>query len=307
MSGQAHFDGDVRFGIDLGGTKIELIALDPDGRELVRRRTATPRNDYPATVEAIARLLEGAVRELAASGPVGIGTPGAVSRLTGRMKNCNSTWLNGMPLLDDLQRRLERPVRIGNDANCFALSEATDGAAAGAEVVFGVIIGTGCGAGVVVHGQVLTGPNAIAGEWGHSPLPWPRDDERPGPPCYCGKAGCLETWVSGTGLSRDLRATGGPELPAAEVAPAAAAGDPECEAALRRLAARLARGLAQVINVLDPDVIVLGGGLSNLARLYENVPRLWGRYVFSDSVLTPLVPPRFGDASGVRGAAWLWG
>ncbi|HOC41886.1 MAG TPA: ROK family protein [Thermoanaerobaculales bacterium] len=307
MSGQAHFDGDVRFGIDLGGTKIELIALDPDGRELVRRRTATPRNDYPATVEAIARLLEGAVRELAASGPVGIGTPGAVSRLTGRMKNCNSTWLNGMPLLDDLQRRLERPVRIGNDANCFALSEATDGAAAGAEVVFGVIIGTGCGAGVVVHGQVLTGPNAIAGEWGHSPLPWPRDDERPGPPCYCGKAGCLETWVSGTGLSRDLRTAGGPELPAAEVAPAAAAGDPECEAALRRLEDRLARGLAQVINVLDPDVIVLGGGLSNLARLYENVPRLWGRYVFSDSVLTPLVPPRFGDASGVRGAAWLWG
>ena len=296
----------VRFGIDLGGTKIELIALDRTGRELLRRRTATPRNDYPATVEATARLLEDAERELGTRGSLGIGTPGAVSRLTGRMKNCNSVWLNGMPLLEDLQRRLERPVRISNDANCFALSEATDGVAAGAEVVFGVIIGTGCGAGIVVRGEVLTGPNAIAGEWGHNPLPWPRDDERPGPACYCGKAGCLETWVSGTGLSRDLRAAGGPEMPAAEVAPAAAAGDAECEAALQRLENRLARGLAQVINILDPDVIVLGGGLSNVARLYENVPRLWGQYVFSDSVLTPLVPPRFGDSSGVRGAAWLW-
>ena len=297
----------VRFGIDLGGTKIELIALDRTGRELLRRRTATPRNDYPATVEAIAQLLEGAERELGASGSVGIGTPGAVSRLTGRMKNCNSTWLNGMPLLDDLQRRLERPVRISNDANCFALSEATDGVAAGAEVVFGVIIGTGCGAGIVVRGEVLTGPNAIAGEWGHNPLPWPRDDERPGPPCYCGKAGCLETWISGTGLSRDLRAGGGPDLPAAELVQRAAAGDEACEAALQRLEDRLARGLAQVINILDPDVIVLGGGLSNLARLYESVPRLWGQYVFSDSVQTRLVPPRFGDSSGVRGAAWLCG
>ena len=297
----------VRFGIDLGGTKIELIALDRTGRELLRRRTATPRNDYPATVEAIAQLLEGAERELGASGSVGIGTPGAVSRLTGRMKNCNSTWLNGMPLLDDLQRRLERPVRISNDANCFALSEATDGVAAGAEVVFGVIIGTGCGAGIVVRGEVLTGPNTIAGEWGHNPLPWPRDDERPGPPCYCGKAGCLETWISGTGLSRDLRAGGGPDLPAAELVQRAAAGDEACEAALQRLEDRLARGLAQVINILDPDVIVLGGGLSNVAHLYESVPRLWGQYVFSDSVQTRLVPPRFGDSSGVRGAAWLWG
>jgi len=298
---------DVRFGIDLGGTKIELIALDRTGRELLRRRTATPRNDYPATVEAIAQLLEGAERELGASGSVGIGTPGAVSRLTGRMKNCNSTWLNGMPLLEDLQRRLERSVRISNDANCFALSEATDGVAADAEVVFGVIIGTGCGAGIVVRGEVLTGPNAIAGEWGHNPLPWPRDDERPGPACYCGKAGCLETWVSGTGLSRDLRAGGGPDLHTAELVQRAAAGDEACEAALQRLEDRLARGLAQVINILDPDVIVLGGGLSNLARLYESVPRLWGQYVFSDSVQTRLVPPRFGDSSGVRGAAWLCG
>ena len=296
----------VRFGIDLGGTKIELIALDRTGRELLRRRTGTPRNDYQATVEAVASLLEDAERELDARGSVGLGTPGAVSRVSGRMKNCNSTWLNGMPLLEDLQRRLGRPIRISNDANCFALSEATDGAAAGAEVVFGVIIGTGCGAGVVVRGQVLTGPNAIAGEWGHNPLPWPRDEERPGPPCYCGQAGCLETWISGTGLSRDLRAAGGPELPAADVAPAAAAGEADCEAALQRLEDRLARGLAQVINILDPDVIVLGGGLSNLTRLYENVPRLWGRHVFSDSVETRLVPPRFGDSSGVRGAARLW-
>jgi len=298
---------DVRFGIDLGGTKIELIALDRTGRELLRRRTSTPRNDYPATVEATARLLEDAERELGARGTVGIGTPGAVSRVTGRMKNCNSTWLNGMPLLEDLQRRLARPLRISNDANCFALSEATDGAAAGAEVVFGVIIGTGCGAGIVVRGEVLTGPNAIAGEWGHNPLPWPRDDERPGPPCYCGRAGCLETWISGTGLSRDLRAGGGPDLPAAELVRRAAAGDEACEAALQRLEDRLARGLAQIINILDPDVIVLGGGLSNLARLYENVSRLWGQHVFSDSVQTRLVPPRFGDSSGVRGAAWLWG
>jgi predicted NBD/HSP70 family sugar kinase len=305
MNGTAH--GCVRFGIDLGGTKIELVALDGAGRELLRRRTSTPRDDYPGTVEATARLLEAAERELDARGSVGLGTPGAVSRVSGRMKNCNSTWLNGRPLLEDLQRRLERPIRISNDANCFALSEATDGAAACAEVVFGVILGTGCGAGVVVRGQVLTGPNAIAGEWGHNPLPWPRDDERPGPPCYCGKAGCLETWVSGTGLSRDLRAAGGPDLPAADVAPAAAAGDADCEAALQRLEDRLARGLAQVINILDPDAIVLGGGLSKLARLYDAVPRLWGQYVFSDSVETRLVPPRFGDSSGVRGAAWLWG
>ena len=298
---------DVRFGIDLGGTKTELIALDRTGRELLRRRTSTPRDDYPATLEAVARLVEDAEQELGARGSVGIGTPGAVSRLTGRMKNCNSTWLNGMPLLEDLQLRLDRPLRISNDANCFALSEATDGAAAGAEIVFGVIVGTGCGGGVVVRGQVLTGPNAIAGEWGHNPLPWPRDDERPGPPCYCGKAGCLETWISGTGLSRDLRAAGGPDLPAAELAARAAAGDDRCETALQRLEDRFARGLAQVINILDPDVIVLGGGLSNLARLYENVPRLWGQYVFSDSVQTRLVPPRFGDSSGVRGAAWLWG
>jgi predicted NBD/HSP70 family sugar kinase len=299
-------DTRVRFGIDLGGTKTELIALDGDGRVLLRRRQPTPRDDYPGTVETIARLLEAAESELGVAGSLGIGTPGAVSRLTGRMKNCNSTWLNGQPLLEDLQQRLGRPVRIANDANCFALSEATDGAAAEAEVVFGVILGTGCGAGVVVRGQALTGPNAIAGEWGHNPLPWPRDAERPGPPCYCGQSGCLETWISGPGLARDLKAVSGLDLPALELAARAGQGDAACEAALNRYEDRLARGLAHVINILDPDVIVLGGGLSNLARLYDNVPRLWSEYVFSDSVQTRLVAPLHGDSSGVRGAAWLW-
>lgn len=295
-----------RIGIDLGGSKTELIVLDAGGRERLRRRVPTPRDDYPATVAAVARLVEEAERELGARASVGIGTPGAVSRLTGRMKNCNSTWLNGRPLREDLEAALRRPVRISNDANCFALSEATDGAAAGAEVVFGVIIGTGCGAGVVVRGQVLGGPNAIAGEWGHNPLPWPRDEERPGPACYCGKTGCLETWLSGPGLVRDAQAPDGQPLTAADIALGAARGDPACEAALARYEDRLARGLAHVINILDPDAIVLGGGLSNLARLYEDVPGLWGRYVFSDTVQTRLLPPSFGDSSGVRGAAWLW-
>lgn len=296
----------VRFGIDLGGTKTELIALDDAGRELLRRRQATPRDNYPATVQAIVGLLERAEADLGVRGSLGIGTPGAVSGLTGRMKNCNSTWLNGQALPDDLRARLGRPVRIANDANCFALSEATDGAAAGAEVVFGVIVGTGCGAGVVVRGRVLAGANAIAGEWGHNPLPWPRAEEQPGPPCYCGKQGCLETWISGPGLARDLSASSGLRLAPADLAHRAALGDVACEAALARYEDRLARGLAHVINILDPDVIVLGGGLSNLGRLYENVPRLWGQYVFSDSVRTRLVPPCHGDSSGVRGAAWLW-
>lgn len=295
-----------RIGIDLGGSKTELIVLDAGGRERLRRRVPTPRDDYEATVAAVARLVDEAERELGARASVGIGTPGAVSRLTGRMKNCNSTWLNGRPLREDLEAALRRPVRISNDANCFALSEATDGAAAGAEVVFGVIIGTGCGAGVVVRGQVLGGPNAIAGEWGHNPLPWPRDEERPGPACYCGKTGCLETWLSGPGLVRDAQAPDGPPLTAADIALGAARGDPACEAALARYEDRLARGLAHVINILDPDAIVLGGGLSNLARLYEHVPGLWCRYVFSDTVQTRLLPPSFGDSSGVRGAAWLW-
>jgi fructokinase len=232
--------------------------------------------------------------------------PGAESRISGLIKNANSTCLIGQPLRRDLQTLLQREIRLANDANCFALSEAVDGAAAGAEVVFGVILGTGCGGGIVVRGQVLTGANAIAGEWGHNPLPWPTDHERPGPACYCGKSGCLETWLSGPGLSRDFLAAGGGNLPAHAIAAGAEAGDPDCQAAMERHEDRLARGLAQVINVLDPDVIVLGGGLSNIGRLYENVPRLWGRHIFSDHVATRLVPPMHGDSSGVRGAAWLW-
>jgi predicted NBD/HSP70 family sugar kinase len=222
------------------------------------------------------------------------------------MKNCNSTCLNGQPLQADLQAALKREVRLANDANCFALSEAVDGAAAGASVVFGVIIGTGCGAGIVVDRRILSGANAIAGEWGHNPLPWPHDEERPGPACYCGQRSCIETWLSGPGLSRDLREATGADLAASSIAERAVAGDVDCEAAMQRYEDRLARGLAHVINILDPDLIVLGGGLSNIGRLYDNVPRLWTRHVFSDAVSTRLAPPKYGDSSGVRGAAWLW-
>jgi len=296
----------LRLGIDLGGSKIEIIALDGDGREILRRRVATPQGDYRATVGTVAGLVEEVENELHERGSVGIGMPGAESRVTGLIKNANSTCLIGQPLKRDLQTLLQREVRLANDANCFALSEAVDGAAAGAEVVFGVILGTGCGAGVVVRGQVLTGANAIAGEWGHNPLPWPGDHERPGPACYCGKRGCLETWLSGPGLARDFLAATGKGLTAAAIAAGAQAGDTACLAALERYEDRLARGLAQVINVLDPDVIVLGGGLSNIARLYENVPRLWDAHVFSDHVATRLLPPVHGDSGGVRGAAWLW-
>jgi fructokinase len=296
----------MRIGIDLGGTKIEILALAEDGRVRLRRRVATPQGDYAGTVAAVADLVARAESELGERGTVGVGMPGAESRVTGLIKNANSTCLIGRPLRQDLEAVLGRPVRLANDANCFALSEAVDGAAAGAEVVFGVILGTGCGAGVVVAGRALTGANAIAGEWGHNPLPWPRDPERPGPACYCGQHGCLETWLSGPGLARDFEA-GGANLTARAVAARAEAGDPAAQATLERYEDRLARGLAQVINVLDPDVIVLGGGLSNIARLYHNVPRRWGEYVFSDYVATRLMPPRHGDSSGVRGAAWLWG
>jgi fructokinase len=296
-----------RIGIDLGGSKIEIAAFDVNGRELLRRRVATPRGDYRATLDAVVALVAGAESELGMPARVGIGMPGAESRATGLIKNANSTCLIGQPLRHDLETRLQREIRLANDANCFALSEAMDGAAAGAEVVFGVIVGTGCGAGVVVRGQVLTSANAIAGEWGHNPLPWPDDCERPGPACYCGKHGCLETWLSGPGLAHDLLRHTGRRLRADAIATAAETGDGDCQAAMERYEDRLARGLAQVINILDPDVIVLGGGLSNIARLYENVPRRWGRYVFSDTVATRLVPPQHGDSSGVRGAAWLWG
>lgn len=298
--------GEVRIGVDLGGTKIEAVALDAAGSVVVRRRIATPQGDYTATLGAIAGLVAAIEQELGTSGSVGVGIPGAISPASGRVKNANSTCLIGQPLDRDLERMLARPVRVANDANCFAISEAVDGAAAGAGVVFGVIVGTGTGGGVVVNRQLLTGPNAIAGEWGHNPLPWPCSTELPGPACYCGKQGCIETWLSGPALARDFAEHSGQRLSTADVVAAAERGLPEAEAALQRYEDRMARALASVINILDPEVIVLGGGMSNIARLYRNVPLLWGRYVFSDTVATRLVAPRFGDSSGVRGAAWLW-
>jgi fructokinase len=295
----------MRIGIDLGGTKIEGVAIADDGRERLRRRTQTPRGDYDGTLAAVAHLVRDIEREVGARATVGIGIPGAVSPATGVIKNANSTWLIGRPLADDLARMLGRPIRLANDANCFALSEAADGAAAGADVVFGVILGTGTGAGIVVHGKVLTGVNAIAGEWGHNPLPAPKDDERPGPMCYCGRYGCVETFLSGPGLARDYSPTD--THTAEQIAALAAQGEPRARAALERYEERLARALATVVNILDPDVIVLGGGVSNIGRLYESVPRLWTPHVFSDRVATRLVRAQHGDSSGVRGAAWLWG
>jgi fructokinase len=297
---------DLRLGIDLGGTKIEIVALDHVGAVVYRQRVATPRGDYDGTLHAIRDLVRGVDEATGTLGTVGVGMPGAISPATGLVKNANSVWLNGRALDRDLERTLGRPVRLANDANCFALSEATDGAAAGASTVFGVIVGTGTGGGVVVRGHLCTGPNAIAGEWGHNPLPWPADGERPGPPCYCGKHGCIETFLSGPGLSRDYRLATGASRDAAAIADLAAAGDPCASTTLARYADRMARALASIINVLDPDVIVLGGGMSKVTQLYEDVPRLWGQYIFSDDVTTALLPPVHGDASGVRGAAWLW-
>jgi fructokinase len=296
----------MRIGIDLGGTKIEGIAIGDDGSERVRRRIAAPRGDYEATLAAIVDLVHDIERACDSRGTVGVGIPGTLSPATGLVKNANSTWLIGRPLADDLPRRLQRPVRFANDANCFALSEATDGAAAGASIVFGVIIGTGTGGAVVVNGQVITGANAVAGEWGHNPLPAPRDDERPGPTCYCGRCGCIEMFLSGPGLARDFAAQTHVDLTAQQIADRAAKGDAAAVAALDRHAERMARSLGTIINVLDPDVIVLGGGLSNIASLYDRVPQLWAPYVFSDRVATRLVRAKHGDSSGVRGAAWLW-
>jgi fructokinase len=295
----------MRIGVDLGGTKTEIIALDERGGERFRRRVPTPQGDYGATVLRIGELVEEAERATS-PGTVGVGIPGTISPATGLVKNANSTWLNGERLREDLERRLGRRLRIANDANCFALSEATDGAAAGADVVFGVIVGTGTGAGVVVHGRIVVGANAIAGEWGHNPVPWPDADEWPGPACYCGRTGCLETFLSGPGLARDHERTSGVRADASDIAAAAERGERAACASVERYEHRMARGLASVMNVLDPDVIVLGGGVSNMKRLYEQVPRLWTRYVFSDAVRTRLVPAVHGDASGVRGAACLW-
>lgn len=297
----------MRFGIDLGGTKIELIALDDSGLEVFRARMATPQGDYAATLDGMVQLVQQAEATLGVSGTLGIGTPGAVSKLTGSIKNSNSICLNGRPLREDLENRLKRPVRMANDADCFALSEAVDGAGKGYGTVFGVILGTGVGGGIVVGGRLLQGPNAIAGEWGHNPLPWMSLDEYPGPPCYCGKKGCIETFLSGPGLALDHQAKTGLELKPPAILESAEKGDPEAEATFWRYEDRLARALAHVINLIDPEVIVLGGGLSNCDRLYTAIPARWGRYIFSDQVITPLLPPVHGDSGGVRGAAWLWG
>ena len=284
----------MRIGVDIGGTKIEALALDRAGREVFRKRVPSPRGDYAATVSAVCSLVSDI-----GEGSVGIGIPGALSHLTGLVKNANSTWLIGKPLKQDLERALGRSVRLENDANCFALSEATDGAGKGEEVVFGVILGTGVGGGIVVNGKVLTGKNAIAGEWGHNPLPLPGAEDLPLPVCYCGRSGCIETYLSGPGLARDYERRTGQRLSPEEIVSLE-------DRSVERYVERLARALASVINVLDPDVIVLGGGMSNVARLYTEVPRLWTRYVFSDHVATRLAPPVHGDSSGVRGAAWLW-
>ena len=296
----------MRIGIDLGGTKIEIIALGDGGEVLARRRVATPRGDYPATLAAVAGLVAAVEDELGQRGSVGVGMPGALSRRTGLVKNANSTCLIGKPLQGDLENLLGRPVRLANDANCFALSEAADGAAAGADVVFGVIIGTGVGGGIVVGGRVLEGPNAIAGEWGHNPLPLLSGADLPLPACYCGRAGCVETYLSGPGLAADHLRMAGAALSPAEIVAGAVAGDAVCSATLARYADRLARALAGVINLLDPDVIVLGGGLSNIDALYDEEAHRWLPHVFSDAVSTRLVRAAHGDSSGVRGAAWLW-
>ena len=346
----------LRIGVDLGGTKIECVVLGSSGAELWRKRIPAPRGDYVETIKVVANLVQEAEREADVICSVGIGTPGAISAASGLMKNCNSTWLNGMPFKRDLETALDREVRIANDANCFALSEAVDGAAQDARIVFGVILGTGVGGAIVVDGQVLEGCNSIAGEWGHNPLPWPRDGELPGTACYCGKSGCVETFLSGPGIlddyirshgleshrsqnhgsqeygsqnhgsqnngpkntgsqDRGLRDAGsesrahcGPGSPigARDVFTYAEAGEPDALACVDRYVDRLARALAHVINIVDPHVIVLGGGVSNVARIYHDVTRLWGRYIFSDSVATRLLRNTHGDASGVRGAAWLW-
>ncbi|MDB5925746.1 MAG: hypothetical protein JWN13_4682 [Betaproteobacteria bacterium] len=296
----------IRIGIDLGGTKTEIIALDERRTELLRRREPTPPDDYQATLDLVVRLVRESEIELGKRGSIGIGTPGARSPATGRMRNSNSTCLNGRTIKEDIEGLLGREVRVANDANCFALSEAADGAARNAEIAFGVILGTGVGGAVVIHGHIIEGVNAIAGEWGHNALPWPNADELPGPACYCGKRGCIETFLSGAGLSADHERHAGEQLAADEIARRAGLADRAAGSSLTRYENRLARSLASVINILDPHVIVLGGGVSNIGQLYTDVPRLWTHWVFSDVVRTRLVPNTYGDSSGVRGAALLW-
>lgn len=296
----------MRIGIDLGGTKIEAIGLNADGKELRRIRVATPKGEYEGTVAAIRNLVHEMEDLTHRTGSVGVGIPGTIVAATGLVKNANSTWLNGRPFAKDLSAALEREVRCANDANCFAVSEATDGAAKGAGVVFGVIVGTGCGGGVVMNGRVHGGPNGLAGEWGHTPLPWASGDELPGPLCYCGKRGCLEMWISGTGLSRDYEHVTGTALRGEEIVAAAELGDAEAMAALDRLEDRMARGFAVIVNILDPEIIVVGGGLSKLDRIYPNVSARLNGLCFGGNTDTPIVRAMYGDSSGVRGAAWLW-
>lgn len=295
----------MRIGVDVGGTKIEAAAMDNAGALVIRERVPTP-GDYDKAVEAIASLVEAVEGRVGAKSSIGFGIPGTISPATKLVKNAYNSPFNGHPLDRDLEQRLDRPVRMTNDANCFALSEAIDGAAAGAGIVFGVILGTGCGGGIVIEGEVLTGANAIGGEWGHNPLPWITPDEQPGLPCTCGLTGCIETFLSGTGFAAHHERETGAALSPQEIAARAAEGDTVCAESLSRYESRLARALASIINLIDPDVIVLGGGVSNIERLYDNVPALWSQWVFSDRVDTRLVPPAYGDSSGVRGAAWLW-
>ncbi|MES9964994.1 MAG: ROK family protein [Candidatus Sedimenticola sp. 20ELBAFRAG] len=296
----------MRIGIDLGGTKIEGVVMNRDGEIIHRLRSDTPSSDYSATLQAIKSMLETLEAEVSTHCSIGIGTPGSISPSRGVLRNSNSVCLNDRHLQQDLEHLLLRPIRLANDADCFTLSEAIDGAATGAKSVFGVIIGTGTGGGIVIDGKLVSGPNGVAGEWGHNPLPRPTREEMPGPECYCGRSGCIETFLSGPGLTRHHALLSGKTLTAKEISRLAQEGDRSAEQTLCTYEDRLARGLASIINVLDPEVIVLGGGLSNIQRLYHNVPRQWEQYVFSDSVTTRLVPPHHGDSSGVRGAAWLW-
>jgi fructokinase len=296
----------IRIGIDLGGTKIEALAIDNKGVELARHRIDAPRDDYAASISAIAGLVHRLEEETGRIGTVGAGIPGSISGKTGLVKNSNSTWLNGTPLHHDLATALGREVRVANDANCLAVSEATDGAAAGKRVVFGVILGTGCGGGIAFNGQVHAGPNGVAGEWGHNPLPWQRPEEYPGPLCYCGKRGCMEMWVSGTGVALDYKQSTGEQKTTREIMADFEAGAAAAIAVVERFEDRLARGLAQVINILDPDVLVLGGGLSKAQHLYQSIPKKLAAYVFGGEAETPIVQAMYGDSSGVRGAAWLW-
>jgi fructokinase len=296
----------IRIGIDLGGTKIEALAIDGGGKALARHRVPTPRHDYAASIDVMTALVEQLERETGQRGSVGVAIPGTISSVTGLIKNANSTWLNGKPLDRDLSAAMGREVRCVNDANCLAVSEATDGAGAGAAVVFAAILGTGCGSGIAFHARTHGGPNGIAGEWGHNPLPWPGADEFPGPDCYCGKRGCLETWISGSGLENDYERSVGIRRTGPEILGLSAAGDAAAEAAMQRYESRLARGLAHVINVLDPDVVVLGGGMSRIERLYPALNTQLPSFVFGKEFATPIRPALHGDSSGIRGAAWLW-